>query len=165
MVYSNLLFIIFFVVLIINCVSLPNLAICIIYSSIYICNISIVVLAILFMIFINYFLEGFKSSFISNSGHFYPISRGNRSLYLQKKCVCANSSNLFSDKFFPKLSFQSLLGLSPTKLIFLNLLCFCFTIKNMKAKVKKIQILSSRAIHSVAAIFLIHRMELPSKSV
>ena len=82
MVYSNLLFIIFFVVLIINCVSLPNLAIC---SSIYICNISIFVLAILFMIFINYFQEGFKSSFISNSGLFYPISRVNRSLYLKKK--------------------------------------------------------------------------------
>ena len=110
MVYSNLLFIIFFVVLIINCVSLPNLAIC---SSIYICNISIFVLAILFMIF----------------------------------------TNLFSDKLFPKLNFQSLPGLSLTNLIFLSLLCFYFTIKNMKAKVKKIQILSSRAIHSVAAIY------------
>ena len=75
------------------------------------------------------------------------------------KCVFANSSNLFSDKLFPKLSFQSLLGLLLTNSIFLSLLFFCLTMKNVKViKIKKIQILSSRAVHSVAVILLIHHI-------
>ena len=75
------------------------------------------------------------------------------------KCVSANSSNLFSDKLFPKLSFQSLLGLLLTNSIFLSLLFFCLTMKNVKAiKINKIQILSSRAVHSVAVILLIHHI-------
>ena len=85
-----------------------------------------------------------------------------------KKCVCANSSNLFSDKLFPKLSFQSLLGLLLTNSVFLSLLFFCLVMKNVKVKVKKIQILSSRAAHSVAVILLIDHigyMDLWSKSV
>ena len=65
MMYSNLLFIIFFVVLIIKCVSLPNLSIC---SGTYICNSSIFVLPILFLIFTNCFQEGLKSFFISDGG-------------------------------------------------------------------------------------------------
>ena len=75
-----------------------------------------------------------------------------------KKCVCANSSNLFSDKLFPKRSFQSLLGLLLTNAVFLSLLFFCLPMKKLKAKVKKIQILSSRAVHSVAVILLIHHI-------
>ena len=76
-----------------------------------------------------------------------------------KKCVSANSSNLFSDKLFPKLSFQSLLGLLLTNSIFLSLFFFCLTMKNLKAiKIKKIQILSSRVVHSVAVILLIHHI-------
>ena len=75
-----------------------------------------------------------------------------------KKCVCANSSNLFSDKLFPKLNFLSLLDLLLTNSIFLSLLFFCLVIRNEKAKVNKIQILSSRAVHSVAVILLIHHI-------
>ena len=63
--YSNLLFVIFFVVLIIKGVSLPNLSIS---SSIYICNSSIFVLDILFLIFTNCFQEGLKSFFINDAG-------------------------------------------------------------------------------------------------
>ena len=69
-----------------------------------------------------------------------------------KKYVCANSSNLFSDKLFPKLNFLSLLDLLLTNSIFLSLLFFCLAMKNVEAKVKKIQILSSRDVHSVAVI-------------
>ena len=65
-----------------------------------------------------------------------------------------NSSNLFSDKLLPKLTFQSLLGLLLNKSIFLSLLFFCLTEKN----VKKIQILSSRAVHNVAVILLVHHI-------
>ena len=75
-----------------------------------------------------------------------------------KKYVCANSSNLFSDKLFPKLNFLSLLDLLLTNSIFLSLLFFCLAMENVKAKVKKIQILSSRAVHSVAVILLIHHI-------
>ena len=75
-----------------------------------------------------------------------------------KKCVCANSSNPFSDKLFPKRSFQSLLGLLLTNAVFLSLLFFCLPMKKLKAKVEKIQILSSRAVHSVAVILLIHHI-------
>ena len=84
--------------------------------------------------------------------------RGAIGVFNSKKCVCANSSNFFSDKLFPKLSFQSLLGLLLTNSIFLSLLFFCLTMKNVKAKVKKIQILSSRAFNSVAVILLIHHI-------
>ena len=84
--------------------------------------------------------------------------RGAIGVFNCKKCVCANSSNLFSDKLFPKLSFQSLLGLLLTNSIFLSLLLFCLTMKNVKAKIKKIQILSSRAVHSVAVILFIHHI-------
>ena len=42
--------------------------------------------------------------------------------------------------------------------IFLSLLFFCLAMRNMKVKVKKIHILSSRAVHSVAVIFLIHHI-------
>ena len=75
-----------------------------------------------------------------------------------KKCVCENSSNIFCDKLFPKLNFQSLLGLLLTNSTFLSLLLFCLTMKNVKAKVKEIQILSSRAVHSVAVMLLIHHI-------
>ena len=75
-----------------------------------------------------------------------------------KKCVCVNSFNLFSGKLFPKLSFHSLLGLLLTNSVFLSLLFFCLTMKNVRAKVKKIQILSSRAVHDVAVILLIHHI-------
>ena len=75
-----------------------------------------------------------------------------------KKCVCANSSNLFSGKLLPKLNFLSLLDLLLTNSIFLSLLFFGLAMKNVKAKVKKIQILSSRAVHSVAVILLIHHI-------
>ena len=75
-----------------------------------------------------------------------------------KKYVCANSSNLFSDKLFPKLNFLSLLDLLLTNSIFLSLLFFCLAMKNVKAKGKNIQILSSRAVHSVAVILLIHHI-------
>ena len=50
------------------------------------------------------------------------------------------------------------LGLLLMNSIFLSLLLFCLTKKNVKAKVKKIQILSSRAVHSVAVISLIHNI-------
>ena len=74
-----------------------------------------------------------------------------------KKCVCANSSNLFPDKFFQTWqSFQTLLCLLLTNSIFLNLLFFCRTMKNVK--VKKIQILLSRAFHSAAVTLLIHHI-------
>ena len=73
-------------------------------------------------------------------------------------CVCANLSNLFSDKLFPKLNFLSLLDLFLTNSLFLNSLFFCLAMKNVKAKVKKIQILSSRAVHSIAVILLIHHI-------
>ena len=69
-----------------------------------------------------------------------------------------NSSNLLSDKLFPKLNFLSLLDLLLTNSIFLSLLFFCLAMENVKAKVKKIQILSSRAVHSVAVILLIHHI-------
>ena len=75
-----------------------------------------------------------------------------------KKCVCANLSNPFSHKLFPKLNFQSLQSLLLTNVIFLSLFLFCLAMKNVKAKVKKIQILSSRAIRSVAVILLIHHI-------
>ena len=65
MMYPNLLFIIFFVALIIKCVSLTNLSIC---SSIYICNSSIFVIPMLFLIFTNCFQEGLKSFFVSDAG-------------------------------------------------------------------------------------------------
>ena len=84
--------------------------------------------------------------------------RGAIGVFNCKKCVCANSSNLFSDKLFPKLSFQSLLGLLLTNSIFLSLLFFCLTMKNVKDKVKKNQILLSTAVHSVAFILLIHHI-------
>ena len=60
-----------------------------------------------------------------------------------------------SDKLFPKLSFQSSLGLL-TNSIFLSLLNFGRVMKNEKAKVKKIQILLNRALHSVVIILLIY---------
>ena len=88
---------------------------------------------------------------------FFHKTRDNRSIYCQK-CVCANSSNLFSDKMFPKFGFQSLLGLLLTNSIFLSLLFFGVTMKNVKAKIKKIQILSSRAYHSKVVILLIHHI-------
>ena len=49
-------------------------------------------------------------------------------------------------------------GLLLTNSIFLSLLFFCLTMKNVKAKIKKIQILSSRVVHSVAVILLIHHI-------
>ena len=86
--------------------------------------------------------------------------RGTIELYVFncQKCVCANSSNLFSEILFPKLGFQSLLGLLLISSIFLSLLFFGLTMKNVKAEVKNIQILSSRALHSVAVILLIHHI-------
>ena len=85
--------------------------------------------------------------------------RGAKGVFNCKKCVSTNSSNLFSDKLFPKLSFQSLLGLLLTNSIFLSLLFFGLTMKNVKAiKIKRIQILSSRAVHSVAVILLVHHI-------
>ena len=84
--------------------------------------------------------------------------RGAVGVFNCKKCVCANSSNPFSDKLFPKLNFLSLLDLLLTNSIFLSLLFFCLVIRNEKAKVNKIQILSSRAVHSVAVILLIHHI-------
>ena len=60
--------------LIIKCVSLPNLSIS---SSTYICNSSTFVLAILFLIVNNRFQEGLKSFFIIDATQFYPISRDN----------------------------------------------------------------------------------------
>ena len=74
------------------------------------------------------------------------------------KCVCANSSNLLSNKLFTKLIFLSLLDLLLTTSIFLSLLFFCLAMKSVKAKIKKIQILSSIAVHSVAVILLIHHI-------
>ena len=65
MMYSNLLFITFFVVLIIKYVSLPNLSIC---RSIYISNSSVFVFAIFFLIFTDSFQEGLKSFYISDAG-------------------------------------------------------------------------------------------------
>ena len=84
--------------------------------------------------------------------------RGAIGVFNCKKCVCVNSPNLFSDKLFQKLNFQSLLDLLLTNSIFLSLLFFCLAMKNVKAKVKKIQILSSRAVHSIAVILLIHHI-------
>ena len=95
---------------------------------------------------------------------------------MQKMCV--NSPNLFhkvnflqdyisskkndilclSEKLFPKLNFQNLLDLLLTKSIFLSLLFFYVAMKNVKAKVKKIQILLSTAVHSVGVILLIHHI-------
>ena len=92
--------------------------------------------------------------------------------------MCVNSPNLFhkvnflqdyisskkndilclSEKLFPKLNFQNLLDLLLTKSIFLSLLFFYVAMKNVKAKVKKIQILLSTAVHSVGVIFLIHHI-------
>ena len=63
-----------------------------------------------------------------------------------------------SQKLFPKLSLLSLLSLLPTNSIFLSSLFFGVTLMNVKAKVKKFQILSNRAFHSVAAILLIHHI-------
>ena len=59
-------------------------------------------------------------------------------------------------KLFPKLNLLSSLDLLRTTSIFLSLLFFCLAMKNVKAKVKKIQILSRRAVLSVAVILLIH---------
>ena len=42
--------------------------------------------------------------------------------------------------------------------IFLSLLFFCLDMKTVKAKVTKIQISSSRAVHSVAVTLLIHHI-------
>ena len=63
-----------------------------------------------------------------------------------------------SEKLFPKLNFQSLLDLLLTKSIFLSLLFFYVAMKDVKAKVKKIQILLSTAVHSVGVILLIHHI-------
>ena len=100
---------------------------------------------------------------VSNlSSYVIPVNliqyRGTLGVFNCQKYVCGNSSNLFSDKLFPKLSFLSLLGLLLTNLFFLSLLFFGVTMKNVKAKVKKIQILSSRTFHSVAVILLIHHI-------
>ena len=84
--------------------------------------------------------------------------RGAIEVFNCEKCVCVNSPNLFPDKLFPKLNFQRLLDLLLTNSIFLSLLFFYLAMKNVKAKVKKIQILSSRAVHSVAVILLIHHI-------
>ena len=89
--------------------------------------------------------------------------RGVLEVFNCKKCVCVNSSNLFSNKLFPKLNFLSLLDLVLTNSIFLSLfvclfVCFCLAVKNVKAKVKKIQILSNRAVQSVAVMLLIHHI-------
>ena len=81
--------------------------------------------------------------------------RGAIGVFNCKKFVSTNSSNLFSDKLFPKLSFQSLLGLLLTNS---SLSFFYLTMKNVKDKVKKIQILSSRAVHSVAVMLLVHHI-------
>ena len=78
--------------------------------------------------------------------------RGAMGVFNCKKCVGANSSNLFFDKLFPRPNFLSLLDLLVPNSIFLSLLFFCLAMKNVKAKVKKIQILSSRDVHSVAVI-------------
>ena len=75
-----------------------------------------------------------------------------------KKCVYTNSPNLVSDKLFPKLNFQSLPDLLLTNSIFLSLLFFCHAMENVRAKVKKIQILSCRDVHSVTLILLIHHI-------
>ena len=80
--------------------------------------------------------------------------RGAIGMFICKKYVSANLSNLFFDKLLPKLSFQSLLDLLLTNSIFLSLLIFCLSMKNLKTRVKKIQILSSRGVHSVAVILL-----------
>ena len=92
--------------------------------------------------------------------------------------MCVNSPNLFhkvnflqdyisskkndilclSEKLFPKLNFPNLLDLLLTKSIFLSLLFFYVAMKNVKAKVKKIQILLSTAVHSVGVILLIHHI-------
>ena len=74
-------------------------------------------------------------------------------------CLC-ESSNLFSDKLFPKLNFLSFTGFITNELNFLKI-----TMKNVKAKVKKIQILSSRAVHSVAVMFLIHHIWLHGRMI
>ena len=84
--------------------------------------------------------------------------RGAMGVFNCKKCVGANSSNLFFDRLFPRPNFLSLLDLLVPNSIFLSLLFFCLAMKNVKAKVKKIQILSSRAVHSVAVILLIHHI-------
>ena len=81
--------------------------------------------------------------------------RGAIGVFNCKKCACVNWSNLFSDKLFPKPNFLNLLDLLLTNSIFLSLLLFCLAMKNMKAKV---QILSCRAVRSVAVIFLIHHI-------
>ena len=119
-----------FVVLIIKCVFFPNLSIS---SSIYICNSSTFLLATLFLIFTSRFQEGLKKVTLVN----LTQHRGKIVVFTCQKYVCANSSNLFSDKLFPKLSLQSLLGLLLTNSIFLNLLFFGVTVKNVKAKVRK----------------------------
>ena len=60
MMYSNLVFIIFFVALIIKCVSFPC-------SNMCICNTNIFVRATLFLIFTNCFQDGLNSFFISDT--------------------------------------------------------------------------------------------------
>ena len=84
--------------------------------------------------------------------------QGTIGVFNSQKYVCAISSNLFSDKLFPKLSFRSLLGLLLMNSIFLTLLFCGVTMKNVKAKVTKSQILSSRVFHSIAVIMLIHHI-------
>ena len=74
------------------------------------------------------------------------------------KYVCANSSNVCSDKLFPKFSFQSMLGLLLMNSIFSSLLFFSLSTKNFKNKVKKIQFSLSRALHSVTVMLLIHHI-------
>ena len=151
--YSNLLFVIFFVVLLIKCVSLPNLSIS---SSTRICNSSIFVLAILFLIFTIVFRRVSNLSLKVMLVNLIQY-RGAVGEFNCKKCVCANSSNLFPDKFFQTWqSFQTLPCLLLTNSIFLNLLFFCRTMKNVK--VKKIQILLSSAFHSAAVTLLIHHI-------
>ena len=56
-------------------------------------------------------------------------------------------------KTFPKLT-----GFITNKLNFLKFIIFCVAMKNVKAKVKKTQILSSRAVYSVAVILLNHHV-------
>ena len=122
-----------FVVLIIKCVSLPNYQFVVVY--IFATEVHLFFLYILFLIFTNCFQEGLKSFFISDADKFDLILWGSR-VFKCKKCVCAYSSSVVSDKLFPKLNFQSFLDLLLTNPIFLSLLFFCLAMENVKAKLR-----------------------------
>ena len=142
--YSNLIFVKFIVLLFIVCLSVPNLSL---NSSRYIPA----TLILKFTSRLLVFQEVFKFFFTNNLIQY-------RGIFNCRKCVITKSSNLFSNKLLRKLrkfTFQSLLSLLLINSMFLSLLFFKVTMKNLKTK---IQFLLHRILHSVTIILLIQHI-------